>query len=124
MGGEKRNKKMIKMKIVNWLREITPAGFWNFIWWLPSLLAIILLPLGIIFFRVMAQIGFAQPRGEQLLFILSIFYGIGIGTVTILLVDKANLSRDVLYKAKWLARFAIVTPFLILSILFWIFSRP
>lgn len=115
---------MIKPKVITLLRENIPLYLWNFVWWMPSLLAILLLPIGVLFFESIAQIGFAEPRGEQLLFILSIFYGVGIGTITLLLVDKAGLSTKLIQKVKWLARFAIITPFLTLLILFWIFGRP
>lgn len=115
---------MVKTKIVDWIQENIPSNLWNFIWWFPSFLAIVLLPVGLLFFESIALAGFAEPRGEQLLMILSIFYGVGIGTVTLLLVGKAEISAKFLQKVKWLARFAIVTPFLTLLILFWIFSRP
>ena len=115
---------MIRQNIINWLRKNIPCSFWNFAWWVPSSLAIVLLPIGVLFFEAIAKIGFAEPRGEQLLFVISIFYGVGIGVATLLLANKAELSVQLLQKVKWLARFAIVTPFLTLLFLFWVFSRP
>ncbi len=115
---------MIRTKIIIRLREIIHSVLWNFIWWFPSFLAILLLPVGVLFFESIKLVGFAEPRGEQMLMIFSIFYGIGIGTGTLLLVNKAELSAKLLQKVKWLARFAIITPFLTLLVLFWIFSRP
>ncbi len=115
---------MIRTKIIIWLRQITPSILWNFVWWFPSFLAVVLLPVGLLFFESIKLVGVAEPRGEQMLMIFSIFYGIGVGIATLLLVNKAELSANLLQKVKWLARFAIVTPFLTLLILFWIFSRP
>lgn len=115
---------MIKTKIVNRIQKKVPSNLYKFVWWMPSSLAIVILPIGLLFFELIKFVGLVEPRGEQMLMIFSIFYGIGIGTATLLLVDKAGLSTNLLQKTKWIAKFAIITPFLTLLILFWIFSRP
>jgi hypothetical protein len=115
---------MIRKRTVDFLRGQIKPGLWEFVWWIPSVVAIVLLPLGTLFFQLMSVLGFSEPRAVQLLFLVAIFYGAGIGITTLLLIDKAELSVNLLSRAKWLARFAVVTPLLTLLILFWIFSRP
>lgn len=115
---------MIRQPIVDSLRNYIPSDIWSLCWFLPSTGAIILLPLGLLFFQFLEFFEVYEPRGQQMLGIFSVFAGIGIGLMTLFLVDKAEISMENTRRVKVLAGLSIVSPILIISIIFWIYSRP
>jgi hypothetical protein len=56
--------------------------------------------------------------------ILSILGGPSVGVWTLVFVDFADLSLQLTSKIKWLSRFAVVSPILLLLTLFLIFAKP
>jgi hypothetical protein len=57
------------------------------------------------------------------LWLFSLVYGPVVGISVLFLVGHAGLSYTLVNRVKWLARFAVVSPFLILVLLILIFSR-
>ncbi len=115
---------MTKTKIVEILREKINPKSWNSFWLLAPTIAIFLLPFGSLFLYILGLIGFEGiGRLTQLLILFSIINGILVGSTVLFLAENLELPEALASKIKWLARFAIVTPLLIVLILFLIFSR-
>lgn len=115
---------VIRKQIIEFLRNYIPDCLWILFWFLTPLVAIIFLPAGLLFFQLLELFGIFEPRAVQLLMLSSIAFGFVVGISTLLLIDKAEISTEYIQKVKWLARFSIISPVLILLIIFWIFSRP
>jgi hypothetical protein len=101
-----------------------PSKYWRAAWWAVPISAILLLPLGTAFFQLLSAWRVPEaPRWLQLSWVFALLYGLLGGVLVLLLVGQAGLpSRDI-NKVKWLARIAVISPFLELSVLFWIFSN-
>jgi hypothetical protein len=92
-------------------------------WWAVPISAILLLPLGTAFFQLLTAWRVPEaPRWLQLSWIFALLYGLVAGALILLLVGKAGIPSSDINKVKWLAGIAVISPFLELSLLFWIFS--
>lgn len=116
---------MSRIQIINMLKEMVPTRLWPHIWWLIPVSAIVLLPSGSLFLASMTRLGLEEgPRLTQLLMLFAPLYGMIAGLLVLVLVDEAGLTTTLVNRYKWLARLAVVSPTLMLLILFLIFSRP
>lgn len=114
----------MRKEAVRFLKEIIPVNYWSTVWWFVPSLAIFLLPLELALNFLLGKLGFAGVgRLTQLLILFSLLYGVVSGVVVLGLANFSGLSESLIYKVKWLSRFAIVSPLLTLLILFLIFSR-
>ena len=114
---------LIKDRVISMLREDVPDILWPTVWWLLPLSAILILPLGTLFFQALLYVEINTARPLQLLWLCSLVYGPVVGISILVLAGRAGLSITLTNRVKWLARFAVVTPFLSLVLLFLIFSR-
>lgn len=118
---------MSRTKIVEILREKINPKSWNSFWLFAPATAIFLLPVCFMFLRILGLLGIKGPEGAEgewiitLPMLFSIIYGILIGVTVLLLADKLEVPLNLINKIKWLAVFAIVTPFLSCLILIWVF---
>jgi hypothetical protein len=82
-----------------------------------------MLPIGAMVLRVFGFLGWSgAARATQGLILLSLISGIAVDSLILWSVEEEGLEPRLLYRVKWLARFAVVVPFLTLGVLFWIAS--
>jgi hypothetical protein len=116
---------MTRKTLIDWLASKAPMSRSVKYWIFLTLSAIFLLPLGLPFFYSLTYIGVEDaPRLIQLLMLVSVPYGFVIGVGILSLIDFTDFSRLAIFRVKWLARIAVVSPILILLTLFLFFSRP
>jgi hypothetical protein len=106
---------------VNWLQANVPPWRWEQIWWLAPSFTLLMLPLGTLVLRILGALGWdGVPRATQGLMLLSVLSGLVVGSLTIWSAGEAGLNSRLFYRVQWLARFAVVGPFLTLAVIFWI----
>jgi hypothetical protein len=98
-----------------------PPNRWEQVWWAAPAVILLLLPLGSLVLRLLALLGWAgAPRATQGLMLLSVFGGVVVGSLILWSVRDAGLEPRFCQRVQWLARFAVVGPFLTLAVMFWI----
>jgi hypothetical protein len=113
----------IKERIISLLRGVVPHVLWSTFWWLLPLSAILLLPVGSLFFQALLYLEIDTVRPLQMLWLFSLVFGPVVGISILGLAGHARLSFTLANRVKWLARIAVVSPILSLWILFLIFGR-
>lgn len=112
---------MTKREFVGWLRERVPPGRWEQVWWLAPTSTLILLPVGAAILQILARLGwYGAARTTQGLMLLAVVGGPVIGSLVLWSVREADLEPQVLNRAQWLARLAVLGPVFTLLIMFWI----
>lgn len=114
---------IIKDRVISMLREDVPDVLWPTVWWLLPLSAILILPLGTLFFEALLYLEIDTVRPLQLLWLCSLVYGPAVGISVLFLAGHAGLSYALTNRVKWLARLAVVSPVLSLLSLFLIFTN-
>jgi len=112
-----------KERIILMLRGVVPHVLWSFVWWLPPLSAILIVPLGSLVLEGLLHFGIDTVRPLQLLWLGSLVYGPVVGIWVLLLAGHAGLSLTLTNRVKWLARFAVIGPISSLYLLHLIFGR-
>jgi hypothetical protein len=106
---------------INWLRERVPPHRWDQIWWIAPTITLLLLPIGVPLLRLIGMIGwYGAPRATQGLMLFAVTSGVVVGSVVLWSVKDAQLVPDKLRRAQWLARLAVIGPFLTILAMFWI----
>jgi hypothetical protein len=106
---------------IDGLHANVPSDRWEQFWWLAPTVTLLMLPVGAMVLRVLGLLGwYGAPRATQGLMLLSIVSGVAVGSLVLWSVEEAGLAPRLLYRVQWLARFAVVGPFLTLALLFWI----
>lgn len=110
---------MTRRRFVNWLRGHVPPERWEQVWWLTPALTLLLLPVGAPILQLLMRLGWdGAPRATQGLMVLSVLSGVAVGSVVLWSVKEAGLEPGAYNRAQWLARFAILGPFLTLLVMF------
>lgn len=116
---------MLRRKFVELVRRLVPAGWWERCWWLTPTLLALLLPVGYPALFLLGSAGWrGYARAAQGLMLLSVFGGPVVGLLVLWAAGQAGLEPRTLVRARWAARFAVVAPFLTLSFMFWLASKP
>ncbi len=112
---------MNRREFINWLRERVPPERWEQVWWLAPTVMLLLLPVGAAILQVLGRLGwYGAPIATQGLMLFSVVGGAVVGAVELWSIREADLEPHALNRAQWLARFAVVIPFLTLVVMFWI----
>lgn len=112
---------MRRQLFVDWLRASVPPGRWEQVWWAAPAVTLLMLPLGALALRILGLLGWdGAPRATQGLMLLSVFGGVVVGSLILWSVRDAGLEPRLRHRVQWLARFAVVGPFLTLAVMFWI----
>jgi hypothetical protein len=116
------NEKLAKRRVfVRWMQIYVPPDWWESIWWVAPAATLALLPLGFSVLALLELLGWSGAgRAGQGLILLALSAGFVVGITTLWSIDEAGLKPDKRARAEWLARFAIVGPFLFVLALFWL----
>jgi hypothetical protein len=114
---------MNRQLFINWLHGNVPPDRREQVWWLAPTVTLLLLPVGSMVLRVLGLLGwYGAARATQGLILLSLVSGVAVGSLILWSIEEAGLEPRLLYRVKWLARFAVFGPFLTLGAMFWIAS--
>lgn len=112
---------MKRQAVVGWLRQRVPEDTWEQFWWMALAVTLLLLPVGLLVFRLLGMIGWmGAGRASQGLALLAVVSGFVVGSVVLWSVNEAGLKTHALHRAQWFARVAIFGPLFTLLIMFWI----
>ena len=115
---------MIRDTLTNGIREVIPTDYRSRFWWIAPLSGILICPLGSLICEVLIRIGIYEAvRLEQFVCLFSLIYGPVVGISVLLLIRYSGTSLQGMSGGKWLSRFAIVTPFLFLLVIFEILKK-
>ena len=111
----------MRERLVNWLRERVPPNRWNQIWWQAPAMTLLLLPVGLPLIWLLEILGWDNDgRASQGLALLAVTSGPVVGLVVLWSAKHAQLDPHNLRLSLWLARLAVVGPFLTILALVWL----
>lgn len=115
----------MREKFVDWLRERVAPDRWEQIWWIAPAITLLLLPVGAPLLWLCGIVGgyvgwYGVGRAHQGLALFALTSGVVIGSVVLWSAKAAQLTPNILRRAEWLARVAVIGPLLTLFVMFWI----
>jgi hypothetical protein len=115
---------MSRTEFVDWLRTNVPVQRWESVWWQFSVFILLMLPIGVPVLYLIGFLGWnGVGRATQGLMMASVVGGVTIGPFVLFCVEQAGLRPIQVHRAKWLARLAIIGPFLELLIMLGLMAR-